>query len=172
MLNARETTFRGEHGERETLCKEGRMKADRRYATENAPRDCGSCNVCCTAMRVRPLDKPAGQPCIHQTSRGCGIYHERPGVCREWFCLWVRDTQVFCETHRPDQLGVFFSVSRPDAGGQQRIYAHEIHPGALDRPEPRRVINFLRQFAQVEHKPFREPAEQPATLTIHGEQAA
>ena len=85
-----------------------------RVPTENAPRDCGACNVCCTAMHVPPLNKPAGVSCPHQTAAGCGNYAQRPSVCRTWYCMWVRDAgKVFDEAHRPDRLGVFFT-SKPD----------------------------------------------------------
>lgn len=136
--------------------------------TENAPRDCGGCNACCTAMRVTALGKPAGTPCPHQNEHGCGIYPDRPSTCRQWFCMWVRDDKgLFAEHHRPDKLGVFFTASRPSGQtGQQRLYAHEIRPNAAAENDADRVIQYLRRFVAVEIIPYRAPSQ--PTLTIHG----
>ena len=139
--------------------------------TENAPRDCGGCNVCCTAMRVTPLDKPAGTPCRHESPQGCGIYQTRPEVCRVWFCLWVRDDRsIFNDDHRPDQLGVFFTASEPNPRtGAQSIRAHEIRPAAAEEPEAAKVIEHLRQFAPVIVLPYRPPI---TDVTVDGRPAA
>ncbi len=140
-----------------------------RVPTENAPRDCGSCNVCCTAMHVRALNKPPGERCQSQGPTGCGIYADRPAACREWFCLWVRDPgQVFDTTHRPDRLGVFFTASPPDGQtGRQRMYAHEVRPGAAHEPKAAQAIGFLERVAPVQIIPFagdRPPAVTQVTL--------
>lgn len=128
--------------------------------TEDAPRDCGGCNVCCTAMRVAPFDKPAGTSCQHQSATGCDIYSSRPSVCRVWFCIWVRDTgRIFTEAHRPDKLGLFFTASIPDPiTGEQTIYAHETVPDAAQLPEGMKIIRYLRQAGQVQVLPFRRPS--------------
>lgn len=125
--------------------------------TENAPRDCGGCSACCTAMKVAALSKPAGQHCEHQMPGGCGNYADRPAACREWFCMWVRDGRgLFTEAERPDRLGVFFTASRADpATRRQVIHAHETRPAAASDPAARRRIAFLRQFAPVEVVPYR-----------------
>jgi hypothetical protein len=114
-------------------------------------RECGECNVCCTAMRVKELDKPAGVRCVHQTESGCGNYENRPSVCRAWYCMWVRDDgRVFDEAQRPDRIGVFFSATRIDHDtGRQTVNAHEVYSGAFDRPEARQAIEYLSRFAPV-----------------------
>lgn len=142
--------------------------------TDDAPRDCGGCNVCCTAMHVRPLDKPPGKPCEHQSAAGCGIYHERPGVCRSWFCMWVRDPgRLFDDAHRPDRLGVFFTASDPDPQtGRQTIYAHEVRPAAANEEAAAAVIRHFRQAVAVEVLPFRSPTSAVTPLTIGRTDAA
>ncbi len=148
-----------------------------RSPTEDAPRDCGGCNVCCTAMHVAPLGKPAGSPCAHQSEAGCGIYHDRPPACRVWFCMWVRDPgRIFTDRHRPDRLGVFFTASVPDPRtGQQTIYAHEVRAHAAGGTEVQRVLAFLSQAAPVEVVRFRPPPQQqptPVALTREGREVA
>lgn len=142
-------------------------------AKPQTDRECDGCNVCCTAMKVSPLNKPAGVGCEHQNAQGCGIYDERPDVCRVWFCMWVRDkARVFADHHRPDRLGVFFTASTPDPRtGAQTIYAHEIHPGAAYTPEPQHVITNLARYAPVHiiPAPQNPPARQhPTPLTHNG----
>lgn len=135
-------------------------------------RECGGCNVCCTAMRVTPLKKPAGEQCAHQTERGCGIYARRPEVCRVWYCMWVRDNgRVFADHHRPDRLGVFFTASTPDPqSGAQTIYAHEVHAHAASTPEPQHVIHQLAHYAPVQILPAPDASGQRATpLTCNGQ---
>lgn len=145
-----------------------------RVHTENAPRDCGPCNACCTAMHVRPLGKPAGERCQHQRPQGCGIYLDRPSVCREWYCLWVRDEgRVFDGSHRPDRLGVFFSASPTNARtGQQELYAHEIRPDAANEPKAALAIDGLRQITPVTIVPYPGEREPSVTqLTVNGKSA-
>jgi len=142
---------------------------------DSSARQCGDCNICCTAMNVRPLNKPAGYRCEHQTPTGCGNYDNRPSVCRTWYCMWVRDRAgIFTDDHRPDRLGVFFTASKPDlTTGQQTLYAHPIYPGAADRREAVNVIHFLRQFAPVEVLPERgDLRDAPVALTRDGRAVA
>lgn len=126
-------------------------------------------------MKVTPLEKPAGSPCPHQSEGGCGIYHERPSVCRVWFCMWVRDEgRIFDDhAHRPDRLGVFFTASPrdPHTGGQT-IFAHEVRPKASEERHARAVIEFLRQAAPVAVVPFTPPPDQTTQVTINGRSAA
>jgi hypothetical protein len=52
-------------------------------------RNCGSCTLCCKLLAVPAIDKPRGQLCQHCTpGKGCNIYRDRPGVCRDWNCGW------------------------------------------------------------------------------------
>lgn len=138
--------------------------------TENAPRDCGGCNVCCTAMHVRALNKPVGQVCEFQTASGCGNYHDRPAACRQWFCMWVRDTgRVFTDADRPDRLGAFFTASEPDpATGRPTIYVHPIREGAIDEPRLAELIALFEQAAEVQVLDVPQPVDPLTHLTIRG----
>lgn len=95
-------------------------------------RRCGPCAACCTVLTV-PGVSPAGQPCPHLAEQGCGIYAQRPDVCRTWSCQWIQDNlhrkpaRLFLDSERPDRLGVMFDIT-PDA----RLVAHELRPGAFD----------------------------------------
>ena len=77
-----------------------------------ADRACGDCVACCTVLTVDTPDfrKPPGTPCIHLTSRGCGIHAVRPHICRTWFCAWRRVSAMPDEA-RPDRSGVLVSLN-------------------------------------------------------------
>src|SRR5271166_2354104 len=46
---------------------------------------CGSCTMCCSALEIAELAKPAGPLCSNcRLSKGCAIYADRPGVCRDF----------------------------------------------------------------------------------------
>jgi hypothetical protein len=76
-------------------------------------RACGDCVACCRVLNIDEPDmvKPADQMCMHCTGAGCGIYHSRPKVCREWDCAWRRIESMPPET-RPDHLGVLCTIDR------------------------------------------------------------
>ncbi len=77
-------------------------------------RSCGDCIVCCKVLIIdtEGLKKPAGTLCQHSTGTGCGIYSDRPKVCRTFHCGWRRIPSMPDDT-RPDRLGVMFSLARP-----------------------------------------------------------
>jgi hypothetical protein len=77
-------------------------------------RNCGACTVCCVALKIATpeLHKKAGTPCRHLSSAGCGIYADRPSVCREFLCGW----RLFAELDddwRPDRNGVLVMRKAP-----------------------------------------------------------
>lgn len=91
-------------------------------------RSCGTCQACCSPYLVIEVDKPAGVPCQHlQAEGGCGIYHERPGPCRRFQCLWLKD--LLPDPMRPDQVG--YIVASNFLGGFVQV--DELVPGATDR---------------------------------------
>ncbi len=66
-------------------------------ATERAPqlvpgRTCGTCMMCCKVPAIEEFAKPPGAWCRHAVAgKGCGIYAERPGSCRTFYCSWMQD---------------------------------------------------------------------------------
>lgn len=72
-------------------------------------RECGLCTLCCTALGVEDLDKPAGVPCVHLTPGGCGIYEDRPEQCRRFECDWLRGNGD--RDLRPDRIGAVITSS-------------------------------------------------------------
>jgi len=71
-------------------------------------RECGECTACCINLRIEEasLKKHAGTPCSHLIEKkGCGIYGERPEVCRNWYCAWRFMAQLDSEW-RPDKSNI------------------------------------------------------------------
>lgn len=83
-------------------------------------RTCGGCDLCCSLVPVRGIDKRGFTCCPHQRvaldarGPGCGVYLQRPGGCRTWSCLWLgAEAEGWPEALRPDRCGVVFDEN-PD----------------------------------------------------------
>jgi len=75
---------------------------------------CGECSLCCKALEITELVKPAGDPCPHcRYGGGCGVYAARPGICREYECLWKGDRALGARM-RPDRIGTIL-MEDPDS---------------------------------------------------------
>lgn len=92
------------------------------------PRSCGTCSVCCKVFAFEGKEQNVW--CQHaKKGRGCGIYGDRPQVCRHFRCLWL-DGNLLPE-HRPDKIhGVV--VATLDG---QNLTVHEDpgYPGVASR---------------------------------------
>ncbi|MCR3690974.1 MULTISPECIES: YkgJ family cysteine cluster protein [Citrobacter] len=79
-------------------------------------RNCNECDVCCTYLRIEKpeLTKKADVRCPHLSEqRGCGIYDERPDVCRTWYCGW-RIMPFLRDDMRPDHSKIL--IKQDEAG--------------------------------------------------------
>jgi len=100
-------------------------------------RECGSCSLCCTVLRVDELRKLGGTPCVHQRAGGgCGIYAERPGICRAYRCLWLGGG--LRDGDRPDALGAVLDVVV--SGTSSWLEIREAEVGAFEGSERLREI--------------------------------
>ena len=93
--------------------------------------------MCCTALEIEELKKPAGPACPNCIlSGGCSIYAARPKVCRDFECLWLTERKL-PPNMRPDRIGTIFmedddadeyravcQPSRPLAWRHPRVFAH------------------------------------------------
>jgi hypothetical protein len=70
-------------------------------------RECGSCQMCCIALTIDKPDiqKMPGSACCHSLKGDCGIYENRPDVCRVFFCGW-RKLAAIPADWRPDRSGI------------------------------------------------------------------
>ena len=69
-------------------------------------KSCGPCTMCCSALEIAELKKPAGTPCANCTlGFGCAIYSDRPQVCRDYECDWLTSATSPAAL-RPDLVGL------------------------------------------------------------------
>lgn len=92
--------------------------------------------MCCSALEIPELKKPAGPLCGHNTGAACLIYAQRPHVCRAFECEWLT-TRDLPARFRPDRIGVILmedgdvdeyravcAPSRPNAWRRPDVFAH------------------------------------------------
>ncbi|OJU10412.1 MAG: hypothetical protein BGN86_00310 [Caulobacterales bacterium 68-7] len=88
-------------------------------------RPCGDCAACCVALGITeaPINKVPGEPCRFLSHQGCGIYQQRPDVCRHFQCLWKRSSVLPADA-RPDQSRVmfFFEGHKPPRFATEHAY--------------------------------------------------
>ena len=77
-------------------------------------RRCDSCTVCCTELKIETpqFRKPANTACRHLCATGCGIYENRPSVCRQFLCGWRLFAEL-TDDWRPDVSGVLVMRKAP-----------------------------------------------------------
>lgn len=117
-------------------------------------RSCGECRACCVVLGFEaredesPFTKPAGTPCPQLVPAGCGIYADRPPVCRRFQCGWLQAPNLPAAL-RPDRCGVLFCTNDSVLGKGQAVYAYEMRPGAVDDPLPAWLIGRLSREMTV-----------------------
>ncbi|MGD0193168.1 MAG: hypothetical protein ABSD74_20730 [Rhizomicrobium sp.] len=77
-------------------------------------RQCGECDLCCTAVGVYEIGKPPGVACGKLAGvRGssCSIYADRPSGCRQFFCLWRGSDSLLPERLWPARSGFVLSLT-------------------------------------------------------------
>lgn len=117
-------------------------------------RSCGECRACCITLGFQAREgeasfvKPHGTPCAHLVQIGCGIYAERPPVCRRFQCGWLQAPHL-AEALRPDRCGVLFALNDNLQGPGIAVYAYELRPGAAEARAPARLIQELSEQTTV-----------------------
>jgi hypothetical protein len=90
-------------------------------------RECGTCTICCKLPEIGALGKTMSTWCKHATpGKGCGIYDERPTVCRSFHCGWMLDASLGPEW-KPERAKFYFS---PEQGGNLSIMVDPGVPNA------------------------------------------
>jgi Fe-S-cluster containining protein len=129
--------------------------------------ECGSCNVCCDAIGVPDLGKPFYARCPHlipnSAGGGCGIYHTRPGRCREYRCAFHMGILGEKEDRRPDHCGVLFQIEPHN--GKWYLGMFEVIPGAANTEKARYLRDMILKSKLVRHLNFGSP---PVRLIPYG----
>jgi len=97
-------------------------------------RECGTCQACCTLLRVFELNKPEGTPCSHLCATGCQQYATRPASCVAFTCGWLAGDMS--EAMRPDLSGVL--IERMPLGLRTVLAL----TAQADTPIPQEAVDF------------------------------
>jgi hypothetical protein len=99
--------------------------------------------MCCKLMGVKELKKDPGLWCQHcDVGRGCKVYEERPGTCREYQCIWLQQ-EALGDDLRPDRCKVVLTSTMDGEG----IVAH-VDPKRPDAVEKGQIGGVLRRMGQ------------------------
>jgi hypothetical protein len=116
-------------------------------ASMQTTRTCDGCDLCCTAVGVESIRKPPGVPCQHLTGdpgASCGIYGNRPHVCRQFFCVWRASDYVLPDDFRPADAGFVVAI-----GQVFRFPATVcVHPDP-ERPDAWKAEKYTRLFQHM-----------------------
>lgn len=144
--------------------------------TLESQRECGDCTACCVLPRIPigeeehfPQGKRGYVPCEHlcigeakdgdSFIPGCRIYAHRPGLCRDYKCLWRGGIIQGDERRRPDRLGLMFTLDTLDAAGQVGVVeAWELWDGAAAEHPGRGVIDSVAQSVRLRIRFYGVPA--------------
>jgi hypothetical protein len=129
---------------------------------------CGPCTMCCSALEISELKKPAGPACRHCAGAGggCAIYPRRPQVCRDFECEWLVD-RALPATLRPDRVGAILmeaddsdefravcASEKPFAWRHPLVFAHLLKIAKSGRTVVAKAgLNSWRIFASGESGP-------------------
>ena len=85
-------------------------------------KSCGACTMCCAVLEIDYFNKPPGPLCVHcVVGGGCGIYAERPEVCRDFECEWLTRRDLSRQL-RPDLVGTIL-MEDPDSDEYRAVCA-------------------------------------------------
>ncbi len=72
-------------------------------------RECGDCTACCNGTLNIVVNEETisfDHPCKHLCKTGCGIYNERPEVCRAFTCAWLNKELNLPDWMKPNNAHV------------------------------------------------------------------
>ena len=96
-------------------------------------RSCENCTLCCKVLGIAELAKPRNVVCTHcDWAKGCRIYTQRPGACRDFDCSWLLSPSLGEEWKPITSHLVLGYMAEPDV---TLVYVDPDHPGVW-RQEP------------------------------------
>ena len=97
-----------------------------------APRECGTCTLCCKVFAIPEYNNRTGEWCPHCTPGvGCRVYEKRPGPCRTFACLWLDDPGI-PDDWKPERTKIVLYIAPP----KDTLYVNVDpgHPQAWRKP--------------------------------------
>jgi hypothetical protein len=108
-------------------------------------RSCAGCEMCCTTMAVRELEKPPGAPCAHLAPRGgCGVWGDHPGSCKAFACLWRGSDALLPPDLFPADCGFLLALDPTETWPTVvKLCPEPDRPDAWDTPRNRALFTRL-----------------------------
>ena len=108
-------------------------------------RTCDGCEMCCTVMAVRELEKPPWSPCRRLApGGGCGVWGAHPASCKSFTCLWRASDMLLPPDLFPAGCGFLLALDPAETWPTVvKICAEERRPNAWDTPRNRRIFAAL-----------------------------
>jgi hypothetical protein len=96
---------------------------------KKAKRSCGDCTRCCEGWLhadIHGREMMLGKPCHFVTlGKGCTIYKERPELCKDFQCEWLRNDDL-PEWYKPDLSSLIVRTLKLDQKDKDPIYYLEV----------------------------------------------
>ena len=106
-------------------------------------RSCYPCTACCDGwLSSKHIEMSPGKPCVHRIDEGCAIHGERPKVCREFECDWLKADSQLADDMRPDLCGAIVMTGRRFRNW--RIILATPTGWAIPRPTLERLMTYAR----------------------------
>lgn len=107
-------------------------------------RTCGGCDACCSVLNIPELNSPAfSRPSCMAECGGCGMYDDRPSICRGFECVWLMEDPELTglgEEHRPDRLGVVIHGQPHPEHGEVLMFS-ECQQDAFNKVDVLRLVD-------------------------------
>lgn len=116
-------------------------------------RACGDCKACCEGQLIGQAHGNffgCGKACVFLTDAGCGIYDNRPKVCRGFQCAWSQ--HLLPEDLRPDKCKLLVSVVKNKDEQYFQIIELDLH---VSFDYYKRIEEHLKPLgARIERVPY------------------
>lgn len=116
---------------------------------------CNGCTACCTAFKIKELNKQPGETCKYVTENGCSVHgtDKMPEECSLFECAYYQVEKVN-ENLRPDKCGIIFEKATKDI-----FYGTITDEVVLDKYSNAQINKFLEQGFSVilKHLHIKEP---------------
>ncbi|CAN7528985.1 hypothetical protein LJR219_003732 [Phenylobacterium sp. LjRoot219] len=115
-------------------------------AAHTTRRRCNGCDLCCSIMGVRELQKPAFTPCakLAGAGAGCSVWGEHPASCKSFACLWRGSDDLLPPELFPPDCGFLVELDPSPAWPTAvKVCPAPGRPDAWDTPRNRTLFASL-----------------------------
>lgn len=130
-----------------------RPLSSRRPSSEQLPRPCGDCSLCCDGWvktQVLGHDIDLDKPCPFSSGQHCTMHDTRPDdPCRVFFCGWAEPESELPDWMKPDQSGVIVLSGRVSWAGRPV----DVLVSAGKDPD-KKLLDWYHEYSTKNLRPF------------------